>query len=88
MAVASLILGIIALLSSTVGGIFSLGWIGSVCGIVAIILGAIARKKGQKKGMATTGLVFGIISLVWGVVATIVCLACYGAAVGAAYSLL
>lgn len=88
MAVASLILGIIALLSSVVGGIFSLGWLGSVCGIVAIILGAIARKKGQKKGMATTGLVFGIISLVWGVVATIVCLACYGAALGAASSLL
>lgn len=77
MAVASLVLGIIAILSSVVGGAFSLGWVGSACGIVAIILGAIARKSAQK-GMATAGLVLGIISLVWGILSTVVCAACIG----------
>ena len=83
MAIASLICGIFALLSSVVGGIFSLGWIGSILGLLAIIFGTVGRK-GPKKGMATTGLVFGIISLTYGIIATICCVTCLAAA-GAAY---
>lgn len=39
MAVASLILGIVALVIAIGGGAASVGWIGSICGVVAIILG-------------------------------------------------
>lgn len=83
MGVASLVLGIISLLISIGVGAFGMGWIGSICGIVAIILGAIARKKPEQKGTATGGLVCGIISLSWGIIATIACVACFGAAAGA-----
>jgi uncharacterized membrane protein HdeD (DUF308 family) len=79
MAVASLILGIVALVIAIGGGAASVGWIGSICGVVAIILGALSRK-GPQKGMATAGLVCGIIALCWGIIATIACVACIGAA--------
>ncbi len=80
MAVASLVLGIIALVLSFGAGAIGLGWIGSICGIIAIVFGAISRKDPAKKGMATGGLVCGIIALSWGLVATIACVACFGAA--------
>ncbi len=80
MAVASLILGIIALVLAVGTGVAGLGWIGSICGIIAIILGAISRKDPAKKGMATGGLVCGIIALAWGVIATIACVVCLGVA--------
>ena len=83
MGVASLVLGIIALVVSIGTGAAGMGWIGSICGIIAIILGAIARKKPEQKGTATGGLVCGIISLSWGIIATIACVACLGAAAGA-----
>ncbi len=57
MAVASLVLGIVALLSS-VGGLP-----GIVCGILAIIFGVKGKKDTSKKGMATAGFICGIISL-------------------------
>lgn len=85
MGVASLILGIISLLISIGAGVTGMGWIGSICGIIAIILGAVARKKPEQKGTATGGLVCGIISLAWGIIATIACVACLGAT-GAALS--
>ena len=68
MGVASLVLGIISLLISIGAGAAGMGWIGSICGIIAIILGAIARKKPEQKGTATGGLVCGIISLSWGII--------------------
>lgn len=82
MALAALILGIVAMLSSFVGGAFDLGWIGSVCGVVAIVFGAITRKK-KKSSMGTAGMILGIISLVWGIVATILCTVCVGLAAAA-----
>lgn len=86
MGTAALVLGILALLSSTIGGVFYLGWIGAVCGVIAIILGAIARKDPAQKSNGTAGMVCGIISFTWGIVATIACVACLGAAAGAANS--
>ena len=74
MGVASLVLGIIALVSAVVGGFLALGWVGSVCGVVAIVLGALARKKASTRGAGTGGLVCGIIALAWG---TITYIACY-----------
>lgn len=83
MGVASLVLGIIALVISIGAGAAGMGWIGSICGIIAIILGAIARKNPEQKGTGTGGLVCGIISLTWGIIATIACVACLGASASA-----
>lgn len=57
LSVASLILGIIAVLC-----LFEHGILNFICAILAIIFGAIGRKKGAK-GIGTTGMVLGIISL-------------------------
>ena len=71
MAVASLILGILSLV---------LVWVPFVnlaCGVLAIILGVLARKKQpEKKGMAVAGLVMGII----GTASAAIYLACVGTA--------
>lgn len=77
MATASLVLGIISLLISLGFGAAGMGWIGSICGIVGIVLGALGRKDPEKRGMATAGLVMSIIALSWGVIATIACVACF-----------
>ena len=86
MGVASLVLGIISLLISFGAGFAGMGWAGSICGILAIVLGAIAKKNPEQKGPATGGLVCGIIALCWGIIATIACVACLGAT-GAALDL-
>ena len=88
MEIAALILGIIGLVGSTVGSIFGFGWVGSICGLIAIILGAIGAKKDTpNKGKAKVGLVLGIIALAYGIVATIVCAACIGAGAAAVGSM-
>lgn len=79
MAVASLVLGIIALVISVFSG-GALGWLGSIIGILGIILGALGRKNPEKKGMATAGLVCSIIALSLGLLLYIACVACIGAA--------
>jgi len=49
-------------------------WIGSICGIVGIVLGAIGIKKnGPLKGRAKIGMILSIVALAWGILATIVC---------------
>jgi Domain of unknown function (DUF4190) len=68
MAVASMVLGILAIL---IGWIPFVGWfLGSVLALLAIILGAVALSSVNKrpdefggKGMALTGLVLGIVSI-------------------------
>ena len=76
MAVASLVLGLIALL----GGSFTGGFAGIICGILAIIFGAAGRKDTAHKGMATAGLVLGIIALFGGIIILFV----FSAAIGLA----
>lgn len=61
LAVASIVLGIIALLSSCCYGGF-LGFIGLILGIVAI-------SKGQKKGMAVAGIITSVIALLITIIA-------------------
>ena len=56
-AVASLVLGIVALV------LFWLPYISITCGIVGIVLSAKGRKIQYRKNMATAGLVLSIISL-------------------------
>lgn len=73
MATASLILGII----SIVLGFF--GWLGIICGILAIIFAIVAKNKikanpamAHTKGAATGGLITGIIGVLIGVAITII----------------
>lgn len=58
LSVASLILGIAAILC-----VFEHGILNITCGILAIVFGAIGRKKGAK-GTGTAGMILGIASIV------------------------
>lgn len=60
MAVASLVLGILAL----IGFALPIPFFVEIISILAIIFGALGAKKPQGKGMAIAGLVLGIIALV------------------------
>ena len=74
MAVASLVLGICALVFPFIG----LGWLSMLLGIVGIILGALGKKNPEKKGMATAGIVMSIIAVALGLISWIACVACMG----------
>lgn len=78
MAVASLVLGIV----SIVCGLFLAGfqWVGAIVGVIGIILGAMARKNPEKKGMATAGLVCSIIGFILCIILFVACAACIGSA--------
>lgn len=73
MAVASLILGIISLMIVLITFVPGVGVIGSIIGVIAIILGAIGRNRSENKGLATGGFVCGIIALCYGIISTIMC---------------
>lgn len=61
MAVASLVLGIIAL----VFGLLIEAWVGIVCGILSIIFGAFsANTNPDRRTMSNAGVVCGIISVI------------------------
>ena len=61
MAVVSLILGILSIISCCVG-------IGVIFGIVAIILGGISLSKGRGKGVSIGGLVTGIVGTIFSII--------------------
>lgn len=75
MGVASLVLGIIALVWSIFGGTF----LSALVGIIGIILGAVAKKQAPS-GAATAGLVLSIIATILSLIFWIACGACIGAA--------
>lgn len=77
MGVASLVLGLIALVIAVFFPVW--GWLAIILGVVGIILAAIAKKKGQK-GVATAGLVLSIIATALGLVFYLACVACVAAA--------
>ena len=77
MAVAALVLGILSLITCWFGAV---GWIGCICGVLAIVLGVLGQKKEpEKKGMAKAGMIMGIVALAIGIIMTIACIACIGA---------
>ena len=80
MGTAALVCGIIALVISTCGSAANLAWVGSVCGVLGIIFGALGLKDPNRKGQAKAGLIMSIIALTWGIIATIICVACIGGA--------
>lgn len=85
MAVASMVLGILALVFAIVGG--GVSWLGIVIGIIGIILAAVARKNGPS-GMATAGLVMSIIGTSLALVFWLACIACVAGAESALDSLI
>ena len=77
MAIASLVLGILALVLGFVPGVPF--WISLILAIIGIILGATARKKDtQRAGIATAGMVLSIISVVIAIIVTVACAAMIG----------
>ena len=80
MAVASLVLGIVSLVWSLIIPVGK--FIGVILGIIAVALGALGRKDPERKGMATAGLVTGILGLIFGLIIYIAC----ASALGGAYS--
>lgn len=75
MGVASLVLGILAVIIGLFSG-GSLGWLGAILAVIGIILGALGRKNPEKQGIATAGLVLSIIGLVLCLILYIACIAC------------
>ena len=77
MGVAALVLGIISLVCSVMG---PLGFIGTICGIVGIILGALSNKNTnldeKNRGYGKTGLILSIIAVALGILFTICCAVC------------
>ncbi len=74
LATASLVLGIVSLVFSLFFG--SLAWLGTITGIVGIILGAISIKKYGKSNFATAGLIMSVISVALSIIIVIACVAC------------
>lgn len=72
MAVASLVLGIIALICT-----FSVygAWIGLILGIIGIILGIIAKKE-QPSGIATGGFICSLIATILCGIVAVSCTLC------------
>jgi len=82
-AIASMVLGIIGIVFGIIPG---LALAGIICGIIAIILGIVGKNtidnsNGQLtgRGMATAGLVLGIITVGLDILFWIACASCIGA---------
>jgi len=76
LAIAALIVGIVSL-------VFCwpfFGVIGIAGGIVAVILGIIALRKAQSKGMSLTGIITGAVAIVGGIIWLILSIAVIGVA--------
>ena len=76
MGVASLVLGIVAIVGSLIG----LGVpIGFLCGLLEIVLGAIGKKAHPENSISTAGLVCSIIGTVLSIIGYLACAACISA---------
>ena len=73
LATASLILGILSLVFIFVG---TYALIGTLLGSIGIILAAVAKKKGNKSGVGTAGLVMSIIGVSLTLISFLACVAC------------
>ena len=55
--VTAMVLGILSIVT------FCIWYLSILCGILGIVFGVLGRKKEEKNGMATAGLIMGIISV-------------------------
>jgi membrane-bound ClpP family serine protease len=76
MGVAALVCGIVSVVCAFFGPGAALG---IVLGIIAIVLGIMARKNPEQAKLATAGLVLGIIGTVLSGILFIACVVCIGA---------
>lgn len=80
MSVAALVLGILGIVLALVPSFGITQMIGVVLGIVALVLGIIGRKQavdeGRPTGLATAGLVLGIVSMVFAALLFAACKYC------------
>ena len=88
MSIAAMILGIVGIVSFFVSAIPGIGVIGFICAILGIIFGVKGRKKstmayGRPSGVATAGLVLGIIGVAFASIG-LICGICVCAGIGAA----
>jgi len=81
-AIAAMILGIVGIASGIIPG---LGLVGLICGVIAIILGAVGKNaidnsngKLTGRGMATAGMVLGIITVGLHILLMIACASIIG----------
>lgn len=85
LSIAALVCGIVGIAA---GWLPVFGWIAIVAGIAGIVLGAIGMKKakanGEPKGLATAGLVLGIIGTAVAVIA-VICVVCVFSVASSAY---
>ncbi|MBE7011925.1 MAG: DUF4190 domain-containing protein [Ruminococcaceae bacterium] len=60
-------------IASMVCGIVSFFCFGFILGLLAVIFGGVAKSKGYRGGMATAGIVLGVIGLAFYVIMLIAC---------------
>ena len=76
MAIVSLVLGIVSIVSA----VFGLGIpVGVLCGIIGIITGILGKKNAEKAGLAQAGFVCSIIGTILSLAFVILCAGCLGA---------
>lgn len=92
MGIISLVCGIIGLVGGFLMSIPVVQWLVPLCPIAGIVFGALALKNikatgnADGKGLATAGLVLGIIAVALDVIVLICTIACAGAIIAAAGS--
>ncbi len=75
MAIASLVLGIVALLVTLfTAGVF--GWVGAIIAIVGIVLGALGTNEPENEGIAKAGMIVSIVALALSILIYVACIAC------------
>lgn len=76
MGIASLVLGIMSLVFGVFGRGFS--WVGTVVGIVGIILSIQAKEMPDQQGYARAGFICSVIGTALSLLTFIMCVACVG----------
>ena len=78
MAIASMVLGIVAVVFAWFGwGAF----VSLACSIVGLVLAVNAKKKGNTSGMQKAGLVLSLIGIICAIIGLITCIACSACAI-------